>query len=144
MHSAVPSGQEKYEVTDAHVKGILVTGVVLMLTAAAAFVIGYWLLGWSGERPAATDFRPSPLGEEAGQWEFNTRLQDDPAAVLTELKARQTALLHSGGVISELPEILHIPIEVAIDLVAENGFPKFVSPVPTGPASKTKPSGSHD
>lgn len=144
MHNDAPSGQEKYELSDAHVKGILITGVVLSVTVAAAFVIGYWLMDWSAGRPAWTDFRPSPLGEQAGQWEFDTRLQVDPASVFTDLKAHQTALLNTGGVVSDLPEILHIPIEVAIDLVAENGFPKFVSPVEGSRAGTKQPSGSHD
>jgi hypothetical protein len=51
------------------------------------------------------------------------RLQVDPAADLIELRAREDARLHTYGWVDKKAGVIHIPIERAMDLVLQRGFP---------------------
>lgn len=122
-----PVGDSNYEPTDAHVAPMLIVGAFLVIVTAAAFLVGYFLLKYSTERPAASAFVKSPLDEERRSWDSlgGIRLQPDPVIAMNEFRAEHQPALHEYGVISDLPEIYHFPIEEAIEYVAEHGLPQF-------------------
>lgn len=119
------SASQKYEVTDAHVKGILIVGLVLTIVAAASFLLGVVIMKWAHAQDAATSFEASPLAGEYQNWTADVRLQDDPAAALAQLRSEQEHMVNSGGILSEEPLVYRIPVDAALEIVVEHGFPDF-------------------
>lgn len=124
MHNGDSAGQ-KYEVTDAHVKGILIVGLVLTIVAAASFVLGVVIMKWADAQEPATQFVASPLAGEHQEWTTDARLQDDPKAEMDQLRAEQEVAVRATGVLSEEPLVYRIPVDDALKIVAEHGFPDF-------------------
>ncbi|MEA3212566.1 MAG: hypothetical protein QOE70_5623 [Chthoniobacter sp.] len=58
------------------------------------------------------------------------RLQTDPVADLATFRAAEEARLHTYGWIDRNAGLIHVPIERAMDLIAERGLP--VRPQPKG------------
>ena len=130
MHNG-DSLSQKYEVTDAHVKGILIVGLVLTITAASSFLLGVVIMKWAHAQDAATNFEASPLAGEFQNWTADVRLQDDPRAELDRFRSEQEHVVNSGGILSEEPLVYRIPVDAALEIVAEHGFPDF-KPAATG------------
>ena len=124
MHNGDASGQ-KYEVTDAHVKGILIVGLVLTIVAAASFALGVVIMKWADAQEPATQFEASPLAGKHREWTNDVRLQDHPSAEMDQLRAEQEAAVHATGVLSEEPLVYRISVDDALEIVAEHGFPDF-------------------
>ena len=105
-----------------NLKGIVYTGIGLaaILVAAAALM---WPLSTGLRSLAASSDQPPPLLEEARERQLPPipRLQEDPEAELAELRAREDAALASYGWVDESQGIALIPIERAMELVAEAG-----------------------
>ncbi len=126
-HEHHEDGQENFEPTDAHVGPILALGAILVVGTAVSFFAGYILLKYSTERAPATAYEPSPLITERQTWQPDNgvRLQIDLASDFHEYERTASPVPHSYGVLSEEPEIYHFPVEVAIDYIADHGFPEF-------------------
>lgn len=125
-HHDKPVGDTNYEPTDAHVTPLLVVGAILVVGTALTFLVGYLLLKYSTQRPAASNFVTSPLDVEREPWDTaGVRLQVDPVLSFQEYVHEELPAVTEFGVISDQPEIYHFPVEVAIDYVAENGLPEF-------------------
>ena len=80
---------------------------------------------WANAQDAATDFEASPLAGEYQNWTADVRLQDDPGAALARVRAEQEHIVNSGGILSEEPLVYRIPVDAALEIVAEHGFPDF-------------------
>ena len=123
--------EQGYEVSDVSAKGLLITGVVMVIATAISFVFSIVVANMfmHGERGRLSDTEISPLIAETdtrnNEWVTGTRLQVDLGAELGAEKAKALHGLTTYGTVSDAPEIYHIPIDVAIDLVVENGLPKF-------------------
>lgn len=137
MHSTkAPSADDKYEHSDWHLKLVLVTGVGMVIVTLLAFALGYVILKGFDARPAMTDFVPSPMAEEHSEWTEDLRLQEFPWDAYDVLKEKQSHDVDSYGIVSESPEIYQIPIEVAMEIVAEDGLVKIDAVgSPTGEAA---------
>lgn len=126
MHSNDDTGKNKYEMTDANAKGIVVVGIVLTVIAVLSGIFGLIVTRWSTTRPAMTEYERSPLAPDHDAWPAVTRLQSDPGEELAEHFAEQDAVARSYGTVSEEPEVYRIPVDVAMDIIAHNGtFPEF-------------------
>lgn len=126
----MPSGEDKqpkqYEVTDANAMAIAMVGIGLSISVLIAFVIGVFLLTWYNVREPATQFRASDLALQHEPWDTKLRLQKAPGEILSEFKKEQAHLANGWSVLSEKPPIFRIPIEIAMDIVIENGaLPDF-------------------
>ena len=132
------SDADKYEHTDWQLKLVLVTGVVLTGVTLLAFAAGYVIMQGFGARPAMTEFRPSPMADEDGKWTTEMRLQDAPWDAFDEFQEEQTHTHTSYGIVSEEPEIYRIPVEVAMEIVAEKGLVKIDAiGAPAGPPTES-------
>ena len=107
-------------------------GAVVILIGVGAFTS--WLI-FQGEKRRLGEADPprSPI------WEANLRvippeprLQTDPPADMRELRARETATLHTYGWSNEQASTVRIPIERAIDLVVTRGARPALSDEETG------------
>ena len=115
-----PAG-DRHETRDVGIRGIVIFGVVMFVSLVAVGVLMAWLFGHFAETqslgpPASpfTDVRvlpPSP------------RLQVEPHKDLERLRAEEAEELNSYGWVNRNPDVFHIPIERAMELVAARGLP---------------------
>lgn len=119
--------QKGYEVSDVHIKAVLIAGLCIVAMTFIAYVVGTFATKYFRAQPPIGSYRPTPVAlEEKGQpWNLPVRLQVDPPRALIEFKVEQKAVATSYGVVSEKPEIYRIPVETAMKIVAEKGIPKF-------------------
>jgi hypothetical protein len=96
---------------------VIAAFVVIVVVIGAAV---WWMYGFIRSEDEARDVRrtlipaPSPLPEQP-------RLQVNPAEEFRKFKAEQDQVLHSYGWVSRDTGRVRIPIERAMDLVAERG-----------------------
>ena len=131
MHDEQTSKEEGYELSDVQIKYILISGVGVVLMTFTAFVVSVFFIKYLDARGATTDFVESPLAADAQEWDIDVRLQADPPAAQRAHESDQRYRATTFGTVSQEPEIYHIPLEIALDIVAENGLPTFTSFLPT-------------
>lgn len=119
-----------FEESDMSVRGTIIAGVVLFVVTAISFAVCVMFIKFLNVRDSMTDFEPSPLAGEHQEWDTEVRLQPNPPATLESHRAAQKAVAHAYGRVSEQPEIYRIPVETALEVVAEYGFPKFTMFMP--------------
>ena len=127
MHDDATSKNSTYEMTDASAVGIVIVGITLFGFCAITSIVLYFVLGWSTvDRPAMTDYEKSPLAGEHETWTTDARLQVDLAAELDEYQSSAGSQLDRYGTVSESPEVYHIPIEIAMEIIVHSGkLPTF-------------------
>lgn len=116
-----------YELSDIQIKAIIFSGVAVVILTAGAYFFGIFFAKYFNAREPITTYEQLPVAETAGPEPFptGTRLQVDSPRALAELKAEQAQVSEEYAVISDTPEIYRIPVDVAVDLVAEQGLPTF-------------------
>lgn len=106
-----------YEVRDASVGALVALGgllaLILVTVLGASHDLAFDLAKWAGRSPtpsvAPALHPPGPM------------LEIDPERNLATFRQREDAQLHSYGWIDRQAGIVHIPIERAMDLLAEDG-----------------------
>ncbi|PCJ64438.1 MAG: hypothetical protein COA73_04025 [Candidatus Hydrogenedentota bacterium] len=121
-----------YEVSDVNVKGIILSGVAMVISCVIAFVFSIFVAksmkdGDWGARLSDVDVSPLLEGQEVihNEWVSGVRLEAKPGVLVGELNAEAHAELNTMGTQSESPLIYRIPVDQAIDLVVEHGLPNF-------------------
>jgi ABC-type glycerol-3-phosphate transport system permease component len=128
MHKTGAPGEDKFEVSDWHLKIILVTGVFMVVVAVVSFAICYMIMNSFQKMDSISDYKPSPLAEEHQEWAASPRIQVQPWDTLDAYTAESAHVSDSYGIVSELENgdtVYRIPIETAMSIVEEHGFPKF-------------------
>lgn len=133
--------EEGYERRDASIRGLLLFGLFLALVLVFVFFSMKWTFDWlSAESPRgnpAAPFaqeRPLPPGP---------RLQAEPHEDLGSYCAGQVQELDSYGWIDKQNGIVHIPIDKAMDIVMQQGFPaRPESQIPSYDKQAVAPVGS--
>ena len=132
MHDADQSSQELgYELSDIQIRLILWSGVSLVILTLVAFVISVFFIKYLAESGSYSDYKASPLAGENQEWDLDVRLQPNPPAALLEHREGQDYASTTYGTVSEEPRIYRIPIETAMDIVAEHGLPTFTAFLPS-------------
>jgi hypothetical protein len=108
-----------YEV---HLRPIVTFGLGLVILTGLVLVLLVWLFNVFVTRQARQEVPPAPL-VAAPQLPPEPRLQVAPRQELQQLRATEEALLHSYGWVDQSAGIVRIPIERAIELLAERGLP---------------------
>ena len=98
----------------------LILGVFLL--AAAALLLTTGLLQYFSHREAELVEAPSPVAEPQPP-PPEPRLQPDPFAALEELRAQEEARLNAYGWVDRQKQLVHIPIDTAIDVLLQTGLP---------------------
>ena len=119
-----------YELSDVQIRVILWSGVGLVIMTFVAFVISVFFIKYLAASGPMTDYEASPLAGPNQEWDLDVRLQPNPPAKLQEHIGNQRYVTDSYGTVSEEPKIYRIPIETAMDIVAENGLPEFTAFLP--------------
>ena len=121
------NGSPKHEATDARLKAVV---LLLALTAGLAVVglVSMWLLfDYTIDRQAREDRPPSPLADTRVPFS-GPRLQVSPVQDLKDMQAAEKQVLESYDWVDRDAGRVRIPIEKAMDLVLERGFPVKSSP----------------
>lgn len=124
-----PPDHGRYEHSDVHAKPIVIAAAVLAVSALLAAAVGYWLMRTvfaGGEQVAHV------RAEDNMRWTTPVRVQASPPMDFLRYRDQQTAITMSYATISTEPEIFSIPVETALEVVAENGLPEFRTLVPEG------------
>jgi hypothetical protein len=121
------SQQQGYEVSDLQIKVTLWSGVAVVIMTFIAYVVSTFVVHYSNAQAPISEFNPPPVAVEAVEQPFATgvRLQVDMPSALQDVRESQHERATTFGVVSAEPEIYRIPVETAIDIVAERGLPVF-------------------
>jgi hypothetical protein len=113
-----------HEERDVALGPILLAGGVLLAVTILAFGSMQWLLRHYAEREARLSPAPTPLAATLGrELPPEPRLQSAPVRDLEELRAFEDAVLQSYGWVDRGAGVMRIPIERAIELLAQRGLP---------------------
>jgi hypothetical protein len=111
-----------HETSDVRVGVIALFALGMIVSAIVLHLALWWLFGLYASREAATDPTPVPVALTP-QTPPEPRLQVNPQADLARFRATEDATLHSYGWVDRDAGVVRIPIERAIDLLAERGLP---------------------
>lgn len=112
-----------HETEDANVRAIVITGVALVIGAAIVFVIVHWIFQYLADHPLTTA-RPNPMAEtDRQQFPPVPRIEEHPAIELKDLRSQEDRLLSTYGWTDKNGGVVRIPIDRAMELQLERGFP---------------------
>jgi hypothetical protein len=102
------------------VKAIVGTGLALLLATALAGLLVWWVAGFLTKQLDAQDApRPVLLEAQAPYEPPGPRLSTNPAELLRALRAEEDTVLGSYGWVDETNEIVHVPIDSAMEMLLE-------------------------
>jgi hypothetical protein len=96
--------------------------VLIVITVLVLVIIGVLFRSFAVRR-AQLQAPPSPLAQAGPQLPPEPRLQVKPWQDLQQLRSTEDAVLHSYGWVKQEEEMVRIPIERAMQLLAERGLP---------------------
>jgi hypothetical protein len=111
-----------HEERDVQLRPIVISGMSLALLAGLSLLAMWLLFDYFAARRARLEVVPSPVFE-ARQLPPEPRLQISPQQDMRQMRAAEMAALHSYGWVDRQAGIVRIPIERAIELLAERGLP---------------------
>jgi hypothetical protein len=119
----VSSNGHAHEKTDASTRPIFRFAAAMAVFVAAAMVLMAILFSYFTERETVLDTSVSPLANEAPLAPSGPQLQPNPPVDLERLRREEDDYLSSYGWVDQREGLVHIPIERAIELMAERGLP---------------------
>ncbi len=120
-----PEGQDQgggYERRDMSLRVVGIFFLGLIVGISAVLLLMAWLFDYFEAREASRDTPPSPLAE-ARPLPPEPRLQVNPSVDLKAMRAAEDAALNTYGWVDRKAGIVRIPIERAMELLAERGLP---------------------
>jgi hypothetical protein len=113
-----------YEKKDVRPSAVLWASLIVGAIVVIAFVLMWVLLGALVAREKAASAPAHPLASSLARTEPpSPRLQPKPRDDLLALRAEEEAQLQSYGWVDESRGIVRIPIDRAIELLAQRGLP---------------------
>jgi hypothetical protein len=119
--SAEPARHGREE-RDVQLRPLIISGMSLAILAGLSLLAMWLLFDYFAARRARLEVAPSPVFE-ARHLPPEPRLQVSPQQDLRQMRAAETAILHSYGWVDRQGGTVRIPIERAIELLAERGLP---------------------
>ena len=117
-----PAPQDGYEKRDVSVRGVawFALGLTISLAVIGLGGVGFFRLlahaHPSSDAVSRIALRPNMIAPAP-------RLQSDPASDLAKFEATENARLNSYGWVDKNAGIIRLPIERAMDLIAQRGLP---------------------
>lgn len=149
-HPTAPANGPRYEVRDAKAWSIVKFGIGLAVVAAIIHLTLAWLFGVFEKRDVNRGVPVSQVSEPQ-QGPPAPKLQVNPYGDLESLRQHEQQALTTYGWADKSAGHVHIPIDRAMDLIAQRGIPPTTAPAegkrqtqpvghPTaGSASETSP-----
>jgi hypothetical protein len=122
-HTPVRDNPEvSHERSDVNIRAIVGFGIALLLTAVVVHIALYWLLEYYREQspPSARVVSPPKAQEQTTP---QPRLQISPRNDLAEMRAAEEKELTTYGWLNEEKQTVRIPIDRAMELLAQRGLP---------------------
>jgi hypothetical protein len=114
----------RHEGSDVNVRGILIFGLGLFVTAAAIHVLVWLLFLYFAGREATRGATTYPLAaDQQTRVPPEPRLQTNPREDLRLLREQEDAILKSYGWVDRPAGVVRIPIEDAMKLTVRRGLP---------------------
>ncbi len=110
-----------YETSDVDPKPIIRFGVALAAMLAVTIAAMAWMFDYLAAREDQLDTSGSPLADTRER-PAAPQLQVSPSSDLTQMRAREAALLNSHGWVDRQEGLVHIPIERAMEILAGRGL----------------------
>jgi hypothetical protein len=111
-----------HETQDADIRPIVYTGIGLAITAVLVGIFVYGIFKYLGGHAVAT-IQSNPMSVEDQQIPPTPRLEEHPAIELQQLHADEDRMLSTYGWVDQKTGVVHIPIDRAMDLQLQRGFP---------------------
>lgn len=114
----------RHEGSDVNVRGILIFGLGLFVTAAAIHVLVWLLFLYFAGREATRGATTYPLAaDQQTRVPPEPRLQANPREDMRLLREQEDAILKSYGWVDRPAGVVRIPIEDAMKLTVKRGLP---------------------
>ena len=126
-----------HEVSDINSKRVARVGIALATVIALALLVTYGLFHYFYSGETRTRPLPSPLSYSREPTP-EPRLSVEPGEELKTLRSEEDAMLKSYGWIDRDKGVVRIPIDRAIEILAERGLP--ARPAKNEPATETNQS----
>jgi len=110
-----------HEISDARVFPIVITAAALAVVAAFVLCISIGLFHFFVARPAEAP--ANPMASARAPFPPAPRIEDHPAMELEQLRAYEQQVLSTYGWVDKKTGVVRIPIERAMKLQLERGFP---------------------
>ncbi len=117
---AAPGGGYERRDLSVRVAGLFLLGLIVSI--GVVFLLMALLFNYFAGRAARQDLPPSPLAE-ARQVPPEPRLLVHGREDLQAMRAAEDSVLHSYGWVDQSAGIVRIPIDRAMDLLADRGLP---------------------
>jgi hypothetical protein len=112
-----------HEPSEIGIRGIFLFGAVLVVSAVVILIFLAGVMRWfSREEKRLETLRPPQYSDERGQYP-TPQLQSNPSADMQEFARREADEMRTYGWVDRKAGIAHIPIDRAIDILAEKGLP---------------------
>jgi len=117
----------RHEQRDANVRPIVLTGIGLALSLAVVGVIVYGILRYLEANPP-TRVQTNPMAAFDAQIPPAPRIEEHPAIEIEQLHAQEDQILSTYGWIDKSKGVIRIPIDRAMEIQMERGFPTRKEP----------------
>jgi hypothetical protein len=111
----------EHELTDAPVQPILLAGGALALVTALVFALSLGVFRFFSGHPIETPY--NPMAREVPAAPPAPRIEVAPAIEYQQLRAHEGQILTTYGWMDRKAGITRIPIDRAIDLLLQRGYP---------------------
>jgi hypothetical protein len=113
-------------------------GLLVVVLAVTAWMGVTWTGRWPDLRPPAAGLADAP---RQGSLAPHASLLPDPSAVVRDKRQRETAALNTWGWADREAGVAVIPIDAAMDAIAERGLPRWTEPEGTSGHDHAYPPG---
>lgn len=124
-HSGAPAAHsQSLDDKELDLRAIVTFGVVLFVGTLVALALMWWLSSAFKSMDEAKDRPPSPIGEaRLDPIPPGPRLQPVPPRDMDQLRAGDRKTLSAYGWVDQANGVAHIPVDRAIEILAEKGLP---------------------
>jgi hypothetical protein len=139
VDDAIPQGspdgsQTGHESTSIQARGLIIGAAVLVATVIVCqILLGVWMGEFHREEERAEVAFPTRNEIDVGHFP-QPRLQENPKIDMMDVRREEQARVNSYGWIDQKAGVARIPIDRAMDIIAQKGLPRVAAPPPTAGA----------
>jgi len=121
-----------HEESDASIPGIALTAAGLAVTVALVYLLVSGIFWYLADHPLSTP-QPNPMAEtEQQQFPPQPRIEVHPTIEVQELRSDEDKILSTYGWTDKEKGVVRVPIDRAMELQLERGFPTSAPVKPSG------------
>jgi len=124
---SAPAESAGHEIRDAKIEPLILIAAGLAITVAIVGVLIYGIFQYLGAHPAAS-VQANPMSAGNAQIPPAPRIEEHPAIEIQQLHAEEEHTLSTYGWVDKKAGVVRIPIDRAMELQLERGFPTRKEP----------------